>query len=179
MWRTGMLQSVGSQRVRHNLAAEQQQKIFLSRCCSGKESICQCKTHGFHPWVGKIPWRRKWQPTPVFLLRESHGQRSLVTYSPWGRKELGMTERVTHTHKQKPGEKLSSELRFHSWKQQMEGFHQVCLFCSCVFPHPDMPQSLGFQAPFSLQPLQNEGSASCSRETFFIWVSASRGQGWV
>ena len=39
-------------------------------------------------WVGKIPWRRKWQPTPVFLPGESHGQRSLVGYSPWGRKEL-------------------------------------------------------------------------------------------
>ena len=38
-------------------------------------------------WVGKIPWRRVWQPTPVFLLGESHGQRSLVGYSPWGRKE--------------------------------------------------------------------------------------------
>ena len=37
-----------------------------------------------HPWVRKIPWRRDWQPTPVFLPRESHGQRSLVGYSPWG-----------------------------------------------------------------------------------------------
>ena len=40
----------------------------------------------FDPWVGKIPWRRKWQPTPVFLSAKSHGQRSLVGYSPWGRK---------------------------------------------------------------------------------------------
>ena len=38
---------------------------------------------GFDPWVGKIPWRRKWQPTQVFLPRESHGQRSLAGYSPW------------------------------------------------------------------------------------------------
>ena len=45
--------------------------------------------------VGKIPWRRKWQPTPVFLLGESHGQRSLAGYSPWGRKELDRTERPT------------------------------------------------------------------------------------
>jgi len=47
----------------------------------GKESACQCRRHrrrGFRPWVGKIPWRRKWQPTPVFLPGESHGQRSLV-----------------------------------------------------------------------------------------------------
>ncbi len=42
----------------------------------------------------KIHWRRKWQPTPVFLPGESHGQRSLVGYSPWGHKELDMTERL-------------------------------------------------------------------------------------
>ena len=45
-------------------------------------------SHGFDPWVGKIPWRRKWQPTPVFLLGEFHGQRSLAGYSPWGRKDM-------------------------------------------------------------------------------------------
>ena len=51
-----------------------------------------------HPWVGKIPWRRKWQPTPVSLPGKSHGQRSLVDCSPWGRKESGTTEGLTHTH---------------------------------------------------------------------------------
>ena len=45
----------------------------------------------------KIPWRRKWQPTPVFLPGEFHGQRSLAGYSPWGRKESDMTEKITHT----------------------------------------------------------------------------------
>ena len=39
-------------------------------------------THGFHPWAGKVPWRRKWQPTPVFLPGESHGRRSLLRCSP-------------------------------------------------------------------------------------------------
>ena len=47
---------------------------------------------GLDPWVGKIPWRRKWQPTPVFVPGESHGQRSLVSSSPWGCKELDTTE---------------------------------------------------------------------------------------
>ena len=47
----------------------------------------------FHPWVGKIPWRRAWQPTPVFLPGESCGQRSLVGYNPWGHKESDTTER--------------------------------------------------------------------------------------
>ena len=65
---------------------------------SDKESTCQCrrlKRCEFNPWVGKIPWRRAWQPTPVVLLGESHEQRSLVGYSPWGCKELGMAE---HTY---------------------------------------------------------------------------------
>ena len=52
---------------------------------------------GFDPWVGTIPWRRQGQPTPVFLPGESHGQRSLVGYSPRGRKESDMTERL-HFH---------------------------------------------------------------------------------
>ena len=53
---------------------------------------------GFDPWVGKIPWRRKWQPTPVFLPGEFHGQRSQMGYSPWGQKQLDMTEHTTkHT----------------------------------------------------------------------------------
>ena len=56
-----------------------------------KESVCQCRRHGFDPWVRKIPWRRKWQPTPVFLPGKSHGQRSLEDYSPWGCKESDMT----------------------------------------------------------------------------------------
>ena len=56
----------------------------------GKEPTCLCRRHekpGFNLWVRKIPWRRKWQPTPVFLPGESHEQRSLAGYSPWGRKE--------------------------------------------------------------------------------------------
>ena len=53
---------------------------------------------GFDPWVRKIPWRREWEPTLVFLPGEFHGQRNLAGYSPQGRKELGMTERLTDTH---------------------------------------------------------------------------------
>ena len=62
---------------------------------SGKEPACQCRRQkrcGFDPWLRKIPWRRKWQPIPVFLPGESHGQRSLVDYSPWGWKESDLTE---------------------------------------------------------------------------------------
>jgi len=48
---------------------------------SGKEPTCQCRRLAFDPWIGKIPWRRAWQPTPV-LPGKSHGQRTLVGYSP-------------------------------------------------------------------------------------------------
>ena len=48
--------------------------------------------HEFDPWVGKIPWRRKWQPTPIFLPGKPHGQRSLVGYSPWGHEDSDRTE---------------------------------------------------------------------------------------
>ena len=65
---------------------------MLPRWLSGKESACQHRTQGFHPWVRKTPWSRKWQPTPVFLPGEFYGQRSLVGYSPWGCKESEMTE---------------------------------------------------------------------------------------
>ena len=61
----------------------------------GKESACQCKRckrYRFDPWVRKIPWRRKWQATPVLFPGESHGQRSLAGYSPWGGSESGATE---------------------------------------------------------------------------------------
>ena len=61
----------------------------------GKEPVCQCRRHkrqGFDPSVEKIPCRRAWQSTPVFLPGEFHGQRSLVGYSPWGYKESDMTE---------------------------------------------------------------------------------------
>ena len=61
-------------------------------------SVClQCGRPGFNPWVGKIPWRRKWQSTPVLLPGKSHGRRSLVGYSPWGCKESDTTERL-HFH---------------------------------------------------------------------------------
>ena len=63
------------------------------------ERIClQCRRPGFNLWVGKIPWRREWQPTPVFSPGKSHGQRSLVGYSTWGHEESDMTERLTLLH---------------------------------------------------------------------------------
>ena len=62
-----------------------------------KESACNVR-NSFDPWVGKSPWRREWQPTPVFLPGEFHGQRSLVGYSPQGCKESDTIEQIIHPY---------------------------------------------------------------------------------
>ena len=77
------LQSTGSQRVRVSWWLSQKESTSKAGDC------LQRRRHGFDPWVRKIPWRRKWQPTPVFLFGKSHRQRSLVDYSPWGCKRVG------------------------------------------------------------------------------------------
>ena len=72
----------------------------LPRWHSDEESTCQCricKRCRLDPRVAKIPWSRKWQPTPIFLLRKFHRHRSLTGYSPWGCKELDTTEPSTTT----------------------------------------------------------------------------------
>ena len=73
---------------------------FPGRWLSGKKSTCpyrRSRSLRFNAWVWKIPWRRKWQPTPVFLPGESHGRRSLADYSPCSRKELSMTKHTCTT----------------------------------------------------------------------------------
>ena len=85
--------------------------LCVCRWLNGKESTCQCRRHGFDPWVGKIPRRRK-KPTPVFLPGKSHGQRSLVGYSPWGCKELDTTERLNKNN-------------MLGWKEEMVMLHVV------------------------------------------------------
>ena len=78
---------------------------WLLRWLSGKDSTCQCqrhKRHGFSLCVWKIPWRKKWQPTPIFLLGEFHGQRTLLGYSPGSHTELDTTERLSTQKFKKP-----------------------------------------------------------------------------
>ena len=102
-WR---IPGMGSHRVGHDwsdlaVAAAVSSGWNFPDSASGKESVSQCRGHktcGFNPWVRKIPCRRAWQSTPVFLPRESHEQRSLVGYSPWGPEELDMTEMTQHAH---------------------------------------------------------------------------------
>ena len=69
-------------------------KEGLRRWLSGKDFTCQCQRQRFDPWVGKIPWRRKWQSTPLVLPGKSHGQANLAGYSPWDHKEMDMTEQL-------------------------------------------------------------------------------------
>ena len=84
------------------LAVISQSKHFLPPPLSPFSSLvaqwlricCNAGGPGFNPWVGKIPWRRAWQRTPVFLPGEFHGQRSLAGYSPWGCRESDRSERL-------------------------------------------------------------------------------------
>ena len=104
--RPGILQSMVWQKVRHNLATEQQQKWmnkYKKRTClethkgfpvgsDGKESACNAGDLGLTPGLGRSPWRKEWIFTPVFLPWKFYRQRSLVGYSSWGHKERDMTE---------------------------------------------------------------------------------------
>ena len=96
---------------------------YPPRWHSGKEHAYQCRRHKrrvFHPWVGKIPWRRKWQPTPVFLPGDSHGQRSLVCYSPWCCKRAGHNwSHFTHMHT------CFHNLFFFSWTPIILGYKSI------------------------------------------------------
>ena len=74
---------------------------FLSRASLVAQTVRNLpamQETGFDPWVRKISCRRSWQPTPVFLPGEFHGQRSLVAYSPWGCKESDRIERLTYKY---------------------------------------------------------------------------------
>ena len=77
------------------------------------------RDHGFSSWVWKVPWRRRWQSTPVFLPGESHGERSLAGYNPQGHKELDMTEHAyTYIHICK----IYSQWEFAVWHRSSTGY---------------------------------------------------------
>ena len=66
----------------HTYIHKHTHKYVLSWWLNGKEPVCQCRRCRFDPWIRNIPWRRKWQPTPVFLPGKPHEQRNLAGYSP-------------------------------------------------------------------------------------------------
>ena len=100
MEESGGLQSMGLQRVGHDWATSLSLLLYskgFPSVARGEDPTCPCRRRWrgrFDPRVGKIPWRRAWQPPAGFLPRESHGRRSQVGYSPWGHKELDTTERL-------------------------------------------------------------------------------------
>ena len=106
---------------------------------SGKEPACQCRKRkrlGFNPWVKKIPWRRAWQPTPVFLPGESHGQRNLAGCSPVGCKELDKTEVISQTH-----------VHTYNWSDYTHTYHTT------PHTHTPLPPPLWCQTVFTWKKL--------------------------
>ena len=105
----------------------------------------RCERLGFNPWVRKIPWSRKWQPTPVFLPGESYGQRSLVGYSPWGRKELDMTVSVcVHPHVPAPARtrtRTRTHAQAHTHTLQVKVYRKI----HCVNQSRELEQLHQFQ----------------------------------
>ena len=90
------------------------------------------RTHKFDPSVGKIPWRREWQPIPVFLPGKSHGQRHLVSCSLWGHKELDTTEQMS-THA--CNKLLQSELLKTTEIYPLTGLEIKCVKSGCWWGH--------------------------------------------
>jgi len=84
----------------HTYIHKHTHKYVLSWWLNGKEPVCQCRRCRFDPWIRNIPWRRKWQPTPVFLPGKPHEQRSLVGFSPWDCKRVGhdLATKQQHTY---------------------------------------------------------------------------------
>ena len=104
---------------------------------SHKEHTCQCRRHKrreFNPWIGKIPWRKAWQPTLVFLPGESNGQRSLAGYSPWVTKSQTCLNDWAHTH--------AWSLDMRHW----QGWQSPALINNAVMnaPHCIYPLDLGW-----------------------------------
>ena len=121
---------------------------------SGKEPTCSAGDlrWGFDPWVRKISWRKNWQPTPVFLPGEPHGQRSLVGYSPWG------SQRVRQN--------------WSDWPQQHPSLVLNCLCCLFLalsdksIPYPIMPPPRTIIQQFS----EHENISHCPLDSMgFFW----------
>ena len=108
----------------------------LPRWLSDKEFACHSRRCGFHPWVGKIPWRRKWQPTAVFQPGKPHGQRHPVGSSPWGHKELDIPSALTITTPPSTGSPRTASTRILGSGLVLPRSSKMQMVCVCVFPDP-------------------------------------------
>ena len=142
----GRLQSMGSWRVRHDWATSLSLFTFM---------------HG----------RRKWQPTPVFLPGKSHGWKSLVGYSPWGRKELDTTKWLTHTHKT-----IHGPIAYRIRAKCLSVTFKVCSDLKAMAPHSSIP---AWKIPWTEEPgrpqsmgslrVGHDWATSISLFTFMHW----------
>ena len=123
------------------------------RGISGTESACQCrrcKRAGFDLWVGKTPWRREWQPTPVFLPGKSHGERSPAGCGPWGHNESARLSMHASTCTFSPVRKIVQSLTlsrwyFFNWSNIVILCH-ILPFCPHILPFRD--SDTAFPHPF-------------------------------
>ena len=109
-------------------------RFWASQLAQWWRILLQCKKLGFSLWVGKIPWRKKWQPTPVFLPVKSHGQRSLEGYSPRGCKRIGqnLAAKQQHCAFYSPCSKRAPQLEIQAWSLSTH----VDRYLKCgVFPY--------------------------------------------
>ena len=138
----------------------------------GKASAYKCGRPGFDLWVGKFPWRRKWKPTPVILPGKSHGRRSPVGYSPWGRKEPDMTERLHFTSVFLPG-------KSHGWRS-LADYSQCMPVCSVTSVESDSWWPYGLRPSRLFCPWGSPGkntAVGCQallQGIFLTWGSNSR-----
>ena len=127
-----------------------------SKWPSGKESACQWRRGRLDSWVKKIPWGRKWQPTPVFLPEKSHGQRSLAGYSSWGCKESDTIEWLSSSNQRLREAYVSlsgSEQASLSSHMREVTSHLYCATADSFISMPLSPETyLGFWFSISVLP---------------------------
>ena len=156
-------------------------KHWLIKGDSVQRTYLQCRRLKFHPWVSKIPWRRKWQPTSLFLPGKSQGQRSLVGYSPWGRKRVAqdlVTSSVQFSSVQFSRSVMSDSL----WPHESQHARPPCPSptpgvhsnsCpSSLWCHPAISSSV---VPFSSCPHSLPASGSFPMSQLFAWGGQSTG----
>ena len=120
----------------------------------------QCRRCRFHPWAGKVPWRRKWQPTPVFLPGKYHGQRGLAGCSRWGLKEMDLTKWLNNNNVQRVFKKF--------WQVQIELSVKLFLFI-CFITNINISYYKG-KKMISLRYIALLGSPSCFSYIILICI---------